>query len=266
MKLNGFVRIPRWSRLVAALMAFILLAGYGSNAAIAASEADQNLQNLGLDESMAQPIGEDEMGQMRGRFVAADRVLYFGMVLQSNLAGQNGNSLSAGLAFAVNFKSGTPQVVTDLTWATQNGTSATDVEGSGVLGRQTPLGGISGGIGQVIQVTGQGNQAFNQATLDLINSAPGSLFPNGIPNGMPCGSSCQSAIQNNALKVLVVMPGVGSAGQSIGPGIILQGIRLNGDLAQASNTMSMYLQLAQFTGLDTLGISTILQSVPLPPH
>lgn len=265
MKFNGFVRIPRRSRLVAALAALILVASHGSNAALAASDADQNLQHLGLDESMAQPVGDDEMGQMRGRFVAGDRVLYFGLVMQSSLATQDGNSLSAGLAFAINFKSGTPKIVTDLTWATQNGPGTADLGGSGGFGR-TPLGGISGGIGQVIQVTGQGDQAFNLATLDLTNSTPGPLLPDGIPNGTPCGGSCQSSIQNNALRVLVAMPGQGSADQSIGPAVIIQGIRLNGDMAQASNTMSMVLQLAQPTGLDTLGISTILQTIPTLPH
>lgn len=263
MKINRLVGIPRLSRLMAVLTALTVLASPGLPSAIAASDNDRNLENLGLDASMAHPISDAEMGRMRGRFVAdgGQQILYFGLVMQSNLTAQSGNSLSAGLAFGVNFNSGAPKVVTNLTWATQNGSSETSI-GSGASASPSPLGGINGGIGQVIQVTGQGNQAFNQATLDLTNSTPGSLLPGGVPTGIPCGGSCQSMIQTNALKVLVDMPGQGSASQSVGPSVILQGIKLNGNMAQATNSMSMVMQLAQTPSFDTLAVSTILQSIP----
>jgi hypothetical protein len=263
MKVERSVPIPRLSRLLAVVAAFILLAGSGFDAAIAASDADRNLQTLGLDASLAQPISDTQMSDMRGRYVSlgGQQILYFGLVLQSSLD-QASDSLSAGLAFGVNFQSGMPKVVTDLTWATQSEPGAIDAEGSVPGSTTSPLGGISGGIGQVIQVAGIDNQASNQASLDLTTSAPGSLLPNGIPNGAPCANSCQSAIQNNALNVLVEMPGQGSASQTIGPAVIIQNIKLNGDMVQANNSMTMFLQLSPPSGLDTLGISTILQTIP----
>jgi hypothetical protein len=270
MKMNNlttrFVQRRAMSKIIAILAASMLLASPGLNSAMAASD-DSNLHYLGLDESMAKPIGDAEMGQMRGRFVppgGGSQVLYFGLVMQSSVADQNGNALSAGLAFGVNFKTGTPNIVTNLTWATQTGTGAS---GSGAPGASggTPLGNITGGVGQVIQIAGSGNQGLNQASIDVTHSTPGALMPDGVPTGTPCGSSCQTSIQNNALQVSVNMPG-SSASQTIGSSVILQGIKLNGDMAQAANSMNMVIQLAQPSGLNTLGISTVLQTIPTLPR
>jgi len=42
----------------------------------------------------------------------------------------------------------------------------------------------------------------------------------------------------------------------------LQGIQLNGDMAQATNSMSMVIQMTQATGINVLGVSTVLNSIP----
>ncbi len=270
MKMNNcstrFVQRRAMSKITTILAASVLLAGPGLSTAIAASAADSDLHYLGLDQSTAQAIGDEEMGQMRGRFVPAgggSQILYFGLVMESNLS-QNGNALSAGLAFGVDFKSGSPNVVTDLTWTTQSGAASDATPFAGPTGN--PLGGIGGGIGQVIQIAGSDNQANNQASIDVTHGTPGDLLPNGVPTGGPCGGSCEATIQSNALKVSVSMPGAGSAGQTIGPSVILQGIQLNGDMAQASNSMSMIVQMSQASGINPQGISTILNTLPTLPR
>jgi len=269
MKMNNratsFVQRRAMSKIMAILAASMLLAGPGLNTAVAATDAESNLQYLGLDASSAQPIADAEMGQMRGRFVPSfcgGQPLFFGVVMQSNVTQPNGTSLSAGLAFGVNLKSGTPNVVTNLTWATQSGPTAPDAGIQTPTGTQTSLGNLSGGVGQVIQVAGSANQANNQASIDITQTTPTSFFPNGAPTGTPCGSLCQSSIQNNALQVSVNAPGSGSAAQMIGPSVILQGIKLNGDMAMASNSMNMVIQMSQSNSMNLLGASTILQTIP----
>jgi len=259
-----FVQRRAMSKIMAILAASMLLAGPGLNAAVAATDAESNLAYLGLDASSARPIADAEMGEMRGRFVPAfggGQPVFFGVVMQSSVTQPNGTSLSAGLAFGVNLKSGTPNVVTNLTWATQSGPTASDA-GTAPTGIQTSLGGLTGGVGQVIQVSGSANQANNQASVDITQSNPASFFPNGTPTGTPCGSLCQSSIQNNALQVSVNAPGSGTAAQIIGPSLILQGIKLNGDMAMATNSMNMVIQMSQSNSMNLLGASTILQTIP----
>jgi hypothetical protein len=269
MKMNNratrFVQCRAMSKIMAILAVSMLLAGPGLNTAVAANDAESNLAYLGLDASSARPIADAEMGQMRGRFVPAfggGQPVFFGVVMQSNVTQPNGTSLSAGLAFGVNLKSGTPNVVTNLTWATQSGPTAPDTGTQTPAGTQTSLGGLTGGVGQVIQVAGSANQANNQASIDITQAAPTSFFPNGAPAGTPCGSLCQSSIQDSALQVSVNAPGSGSATQTIGPSVILQGIKLNGDMAMASNSMNMVIQMSQSNSMNLLGASTILQTIP----
>jgi hypothetical protein len=271
MKMNNratsFVQRRAMSKIMAILAASMLLAGPGLNTAIAASDAENDLAYLGLDASSARPIADAEMGQMRGRFVPSfggGQPVFFGVVMQSNVTQPSGTSLSAGLALGVDLKSGTPNVVTNLTWATQSGPTASDTGTQTPTGTQTSLGNLSGGVGQVIQVAGSANQANNQASIDITQSTPNSILPNGAPTGTPCGSMCQSSIQNNALQVSVNAPGSGTATQTIGPSVILQGIKLNGDMAMASNSMNMVIQMSQSqsNSMNLLGASTILQTIP----
>jgi hypothetical protein len=257
-----FVQRRAMPKITAILATSMILAGPGLTRAMAASNLDSNVRYIGLDPSTVQLVSDSEMGQMRGRFVPAgggSEILYFGLVMESNVT-QNGNSATAGLAFGVNFKTGTPNVVTDQTWATQSGTGVQDA----IPGDSSSKGlqGIAGGIGQEIQISGSDNQAGNQADIVVTHNTPGDLLPGGVPTGAACGSACISSIQSNALKVSVDMGGAGSAIQTIGPSAILQGIQLNGDMAQATNSMSMVIQMTQATGINVLGVSTVLNSIP----
>lgn len=252
---NG--RLPR----AVILAAGAALALSVARPAAAAPGDDANLREIGLDAAEARPLDDADLGHMRGRFVSADgqQILYFGLVAASNIQNQSGSTLSAGVAFGVNLKSGNPQVVTNATWAVQQGPGVAD-NGSGSPG--VGLGAMSGGVGQVLQMTGEGNQGLNQAAIDMTNAAPGALMPNGIPSGAPCGSLCQASISGSGVQVLVNMPGQGDAAQAVGPQLILQGVNLNGDMMQASNSMNMVIQLGPQPSISTAGLSTILQSIP----
>jgi len=261
---NCSTRFVQWRampKIGAILATSMILAGSGLTKAMAASDLYSNARYLGLDPSAVELVSDSEMGQMRGRYVPAgggSGILYFGLVMESNIT-QNGNSATAGLAFAVNFNTGTPKVVTDLTFATQSGSGVQDALPGDTSSKG--LQGLAGGIGQVIQISGSDNEAGNQADIVVTHSTPGDLLPGGVPTGAACGSECISSIQSNALKVSVDMGGAGSAFQTIGPSI-LQGIQLNGDMAQATNSMSMVIQMTQATGINVLGVSTILNTIP----
>jgi hypothetical protein len=263
MKLRKWDKSPNFPLrvigLVAAMATFALLL----NTAVATGGG---LPDLGIDLSKTERLSDSEMGELRGRFaVNGQPILFFGLVMQSSLGpqpGQPGDVLSAGVALGVDLSGKTPTVTTSLTWATQSGLAppGTPPAGSGALGN------LNGGVGQVVQIAGQGNSAANTAVINLTTSAP-NFVPPTPPGGAPCGTLCKSEIDPNGAQVMVSMPGAGSAAQTINPQSILQSIALDGNLFRALNSLQLTVQLGP-AGPDSLsGLSTVLQSIPmLPPH
>jgi hypothetical protein len=229
-----------------------------ANPAVASDLAD-----IGLSPSDAVPISDTQMKQMRGGFVPANGapVLFFGIVMQSTLQAQNGSALSAGAAFGVNLASNVPKIVTNLTWANQNmpGGNSGITPGTG---SSVALSKLGSGVGQVVQIAGQGDQGFNQTSIDLTTQAPNGFLPTSAPSGTACQGLCQASVNSNGVQIGVNIPGLGSATQTINPQLILQGINLHGEMAQAVNTMNLYVQLGNSPAFTTTGINTVLQAIP----
>ncbi|MGH7905576.1 MAG: hypothetical protein ACREP6_03020 [Candidatus Binataceae bacterium] len=224
------------------------------------------LPDLGIDMALAKPLTDAQLGAMRGGFApnGGQPIIFFGLLVQSTLQGQNGASVSAGAALGVDLKSAIPKVTTNLTWATRNDPGvdpSTPTAGTGV---PNSLNFFGGGIGQVVQIAGHGNQALNQASIDVTTASPNNFMPASAPSGMACGNLCQASIKANALQVAVNLPGQGSASQTINPQVILQGIRLNGSMGQATNSMNLFVQLGKSAAFNAAGVATVLQAIPAP--
>jgi hypothetical protein len=266
MKLQEWNRSPdsplRIAGLVAAMTTLLLLL----NTAVAAAG---DLPDIGIDLSKAQRLSDSEMGQLRGRFaVNGQPILSFGLLMQSSLGpqtGQPGDVLSAGVAFGVDLSGKTPKITTNMTWTTQ---SDPGLASPGLLsgGGSGPLGKLNGGIGQVVQIAGQGNSAANVATIDLTTTPPAPLVSPTVPGGTACDALCQAEITKNGIRVMVSMPGEGSATQTINPQSIVQGVMLNGNLAQALNSLQLEIQLGPTNPESVSALSTVLQTIPMLPH
>jgi len=236
------------------------------NTAVAAAG---ELPDIGIDLSTAQRVSDSEMGQERGRFaVNGQPILFFGLVMTSSLGPQSGlpgDILSAGVAFGVDLSGKTPKITTRLTWATQSNAGLAN-PGPPSGGGSGPLNNLHGGIGQVVQIAGQGNSALNVATIDLTTTPPAPLVSPTVPGVTTCDVLCQAEIKQNGIQVRVSMPGEGSATQTINPQSIVQGVMLDGNLAQAVNSLQMEVQLGPASANDVSGLSTVLQTLPMLPH
>ncbi|MGH8012085.1 MAG: hypothetical protein ACREQ4_06290 [Candidatus Binataceae bacterium] len=225
--------------------------------------AAAGLPDIGIDMSEAKPLNDAQLGDMRGGFApnGGAPVMFFGLVVESTVQAQNGNSLSAGAALGVNLNSSVPKIVTNLTWATQHG-PGNDPSGPSGTPNSNALNAFGSGIGQVVQIAGDGNHAANQANIDLTTTPAQNFLPTSAPGGIACGSLCQASIKSNALQVGVNLPGHGSATQTINPQVILQGINLSGSLANATNTMNLYVQLGKPAIFDASGLTGVLHAIP----
>jgi hypothetical protein len=265
MKLKKWTKSPNFRPRVIGLMAAMTTLALLLNAAVAAAG---ELPDIGIDLSKAQRLSDSEMGQERGRFaINGQPILFFGLVMKSTLGpqpGLPGDMLSAGVALGVDLSGTTPKVTTSLTWATE--TDASLATPGSPPGSSGALGKLNGGVGQVVQIAGQGNTAGNSAVINLTTSAP-KFVPPTAPAGTPCGTLCKSKIDPDGVQVMVSMPGAGSAAQTINPQSILQAIALDGNLFQAFNSLQIDVQLGPTSPNSVSGLSTVLQAIQmLPPH
>jgi hypothetical protein len=264
MKLQEWAKSPNFPPRVAGLVAAMTTLALLLNAGVAMAGG---LPDIGIDLSKAQRLSDSEMGQLRGRFaINGQPILFFGLVMESSLGpqpGQSGDALSAGAALGVDLSGKTPKVTTSLTWATQSDPSLANPGsppgGSGALDN------LNGGVGQVVQIAGQGNSAGNTAVIDLTTSTP-DFVPPTVPGGSPCDTLCKSEIDPNGVQVRVSMPGAGSAAQTINPQSIVQSVALDGNLFSALNSLQLTVQLGPAGPNSLSELSTVLQSIPLPPH
>jgi hypothetical protein len=223
--------------------------------------------DLGIDVSQAQAIDDSNLGGMQGKFVPATggQVVFFGMTLESSVQAANGTTETAGFSLGVNFKNGNPRAANIQTLTSQQTGTGTTPPPNG-FSVTVPLNDLAGGIKQVVQVTGQDNQAANQASINLSTSAAGNgLLPN-FPASSPC-PGCSATFNKKGIDLSVDMPGTGTAEQEIGAGSILQAINLDSSGAVASNVLTLQMQtLPGGTASGIQGLSTVLQSLPVTFH
>jgi hypothetical protein len=264
MKLKKWTKSPNFGHRVVGLMAAMTTLALLLNTAVAAAG---ELPDIGIDLSKAQRLSDSEMGQERGRFaINGQPILFFGLVMKSSLGPKlgPGDTLSAGVALGVDLSGTTPKVTTSLTWATETDASLASPGSS--PGSSGALGNLNGGVGQVVQIAGQGNTAGNSAVINLTTSAP-KFVPPTVPAGTPCYTLCKSKIDPDGVEVMVSMPGAGSAAQTINPQSIVQAIALDGNLFQAFNSLQIDVQLGPTSPNSVSGLSTVLQAIQmLPPH
>jgi hypothetical protein len=236
-----------------------------------ASVSDDPLSQIGLTTANAQPVSDSQMGAMRGKFVAANglQILYFGVVVQSNISTANGTKVSSGAAVAINLQTNTPTVVTNSTWSVDTSSGKAGTAAASSSNSAPPaasLSGIKSGVGQIVQLTGIHNTGSNVADIEVTNTNPGSILPaGGIPTGAAC-TTCEARISSNIVEVSSALPGVGTAAQTVGAQQILQGISLTGLSVSATNTMNMIIQVGHPVSASNLGLATVLQAMPPLPH
>jgi hypothetical protein len=186
-------------------------------------------------------------------------VTYFGVEMISTWtqAGVNGTQgVSAGLNLGFDLAQGN---VTIAEWSSStNGGLATTSASGTIDGSATSN--LSGGVGQNIQVAGNGNSIANTATVTVNGADPFIV----VPTTNTCGTQCAITIGSNAAGISISTP-QGTVLQSIGPNGILQSAQVSSDMNVITNQLGVHVQTSgapTFTAGSLLPILQTLNGLP----
>ena len=194
----------------------------------------------------AAPISDAELDQMRGRFVTAGQVMYFGIEMISEWTSAAGDNVTAGLNLAMDFSTQQPQVSYRPTIHVLNNDSAdpfANPNGAASINNQ----GLTGntGLGQIIQVTGDSNSIRNGFTLSI--NTGGRLVTEG-PDAQPTsveGLTGEVYAETGALGLRINMPGHGEVRQIMGSTGIQQSAAVWGHANQIRSQINLHMDFGQ---------------------
>jgi hypothetical protein len=262
------------------LLATLALVG-GIGACPAFAEPLSGIEGLGT------PVSDQELGVMRGKFVAPSGIAYFGIAMSSSWQGNDGITTSATLLFSINFAGAasgqvTPQVM--MSWSrdcASCGDSSMDVSGFGPSangsyvalagnGVSIPVGSLNSatGVVQTQQIAGSDNQSRNAMSIEIVpassivNDTAGmtQLTANGgETHQFSDGDTLQFTYSNHQLGLaLTDQNGALQQNVSGGPGQVAQHLLISGDGIAANNNMNLMIGIDPAAAAQHLNIQNAL--------
>ena len=253
-------QIGRCSRQLA--LGIVVFAPVVSTSAVAAPP----VTGLG---SAARLVSDEEMGEMRGRYIAPEQLNFLGIRMLTSWQTEDGNVLTASLEFEVDVNSGQFDPNAQL-WASWSGACAdVDCDDSLNIPNTTPdgLNSVTGAV-QTTEISGNGNDVVNLMSLRIGDYNADSVgfegnatseeittpvkevsFANGFAVKFEKGS--------NSLGMILQGPGpaAGADGQAI-QGInggaanqIAQNIQLMGDANAIHNSLDVFIGIDQLPAM-----------------
>ncbi len=201
----------------------------------------------GLLPADASPIADAELARMHGRFVTAGQVMYFGIEMVSEWSTAAGDSVTAGLNLAMDFSSRQPQISyrpTVHVLPRQGADPLANPQGEASIHNQGMA--DTTGLGQIIQVTGDGNSIRNGFTLSV--NTGGRLATNDAGNTASTGVEGLTAAvhaETGALGLRINMPGHGEVSQLMGSTGIQQSAAVWGHANQIRSHINLQMDFRQ---------------------
>ena len=183
-------------------------------------------------ERLVPQSGPSTQASPAGSLDAGSQITYFGLALQSQWT-SGGSTQTAGVNLSDTIADPSHPVVQ--TWQVAGSTAAA-VSNGGNSVTGSPLGGFAGGVGQSIQIAGNGN-TVNNATGVVITSTGSPPSDAAPPAGATACSSCVT-YADGGLSLHLGNPG-NLVQQSVGPTGIVQSAIVTSD----GNTVANALQL-----------------------
>ncbi|MCY1264829.1 hypothetical protein D3C76_663170 [compost metagenome] len=200
-------------------------------------------------------LKDQELAQLRGRYVLPGRIISFGVVLDSTWKNASGERIGARASMQIQQSTVKPQFY--VTTYKESG------HGDALDG---PKGSISGGGGldrtqgvtQSVRAAGDYNTAYNNVDIDI---RQGSQAPVPVQNGQPLERSIS---QSNGAGTVTISPGKGgiqlainagdqgSSLQRLGAGGLLQAANMAGVSNQVSNIAELSVVLRNGAGSTSL--------------
>ncbi|NWE45088.1 hypothetical protein [Pseudomonas gingeri] len=206
-------------------------------------------------------IKDQELSELRGRYVMPGRIISFGIVMESSWKNASGDVIGATTSLQIQQSTVKPQFYVTTYSIQGNGTSPT--QGSG-----TVIGGAgfntSAGVTQVVRAAGDGNSAYNNVAINVseANQAPisgqqvGQILNSGgsITGSSAAGNVTVSAVSGGIQMAIAASNNQGNSLQQIAQGGVLQSTALlgGGNLVNSMTQLNVVLQnnLATVGALD----------------
>ncbi len=220
-------------------------------------------------------LKDQELANLRGRYVMPGRIISFGIVMTSTWQNANGDVIGATSSMQIQQSTIKPQFYVSLI-DRKGGDGSTQTQGTGIV---TGGGGLNTteGVTQVVRAAGDNNSAYNNVDINVkeASQAPATQQPQG--QALAAGSTLVGANGAGSLSVSSTGTGVqlnivannnqGSTAQRIAQGGLMQNTTLLGGGNQVSNLTSLNVvlrdnlpttgsvngNLDQLKGLRTLG-------------
>jgi hypothetical protein len=202
----------------------------------------------------AQAIDDEQMAHVAGKFTIAGTVVGMNLAMTSTWQAANGQRLEGRANLSVALP-GSGQAHAQF-HAQANVTDPDHSDGllRGAAATVIPSAGLQSiaGVGQVIQVAGDGNGTLNRAAISVSADSIAADSGNGqlsASRSAANGAEATVHIVDNSVSLSLRMPGAGSAQQQInmaGMGNIQQHIQIAADRQQVMNQMQLQLQIQPY--------------------
>ncbi|WP_017906962.1 hypothetical protein [Pseudomonas asplenii] len=195
-------------------------------------------------------IKDQELSELRGRYVMPGRIISFGIVMESSWKNASGDVIGATTSLQIQQSTVKPQFYVSTYSAQGNGTPAN--QGSG-----TVIGGAgfntSAGVTQVVRAAGDGNSAYNNVAINVSEAgqAPvngqqvGQILTSGgsISGTGAAGSVTVSAVSGGIQMAIAASNNQGHSLQQIAQGGVLQSTALLGGQNLVNNMTQLNVVL-----------------------
>lgn len=200
-------------------------------------------------------VPDAELADMRGKFVAAGQVMYFGVEMVTQWLSASGQAITASGILQVSLAGDAPQIrFTPHITVEQRAATAGPAGGS--FAAAGGAGGLQDvqGVVQNIQVAGASNGITNTIGIN-VNASPAAPEVQPAPGGSLTastttagGSVATVGLGADGMKVAVMVPDQGRAVQQIHRtgmvgGQVLQSVQLGGDVNQIQNRINLNVQM-----------------------
>lgn len=259
---------------IAIAAAFTVLAT--SNAARAASSS-------GL-EAFAKPMADEELSDMRGKFVGPAGVAYFGVELQSSWTNADGVTVAAILAFSLDLRqtsgdmrSAVPLLLVGWSRDCEGCSDGLIASGPGTAAAEVPTlatGGLSSvhGTVQSQQIQGSDNSVRNTLTIALkpANDVQPTHYSGLTPatssssQVLPDGGAVHFTISGSQLGLMLENgAGAGLVGQSVDSSLnqVSQNVLLTSNMNAVQNSVALTVGIDQLRQADQFNVQNAISAM-----
>ncbi|UWF46782.1 hypothetical protein NYP20_15630 [Pseudomonas sp. N3-W] len=187
-------------------------------------------------------VSDQELGELRGRFVMPGRIISFGIVMSSTWRNASGDLI--GAATSMQIQSSTVQPQFYVSTIKQTGSGNTPTQGTGTVTGGAGLS-TTQGVTQSVRAAGDSNTANNNVGINVTQSstAPVLATPQGqvltsgqtISSSNAAGSVAVSAISGGVQLAIQASNNQGTALQQVAQSGLLQNTTLLGNSNLVSN-------------------------------